>query len=248
MNVIPSSTISTGRLGLTFLIIAASSCVLFSGCATAAEQNGAPPVTRLGEPDYLAPATRYSPPATANPNSTNAASVLIDPDAIPARSFDRCRAGDELSVTFSDLPAPGLPEFKERIKDDGYITLPLNIRVLAEGKTTDELARNIQSAYVPRYYKYLTVNVKGEDRIYFVGGEVRSPDRRQYVGAITVTQAIVTAGGFTDFANRKKVQLLRYGNDKPLIIDFNKALQNRKLDLPIYPGDTIIVPKRGVFN
>jgi protein involved in polysaccharide export with SLBB domain len=58
-----------------------------------------------------------------------------------------------------------------------------------------------------------------------------------------VIKAIQSAGDLTEFANRKKIQLTR-ANGKTYTINYDKALKNSKLDLPVYPGDSIHVPQR----
>src|SRR5438128_8999840 len=72
------------------------------------------------------------------------------------------RPGDLVTITFSGLPVPIL-DHKEKIKDDGTITLPLIGSIKAEGKTTGQLQNEIQAAYVPTYYKQLTITVRAED-------------------------------------------------------------------------------------
>lgn len=153
------------------------------------------------------------------------------------------RIGDSLTVTFADLPPPGWQDFKDRVKDDGTLILPLGVRVDAAGKTTGQLQQTIEASYVPRYLKRLTVSVKNEERFFFVGGEVRQPGRIIYASGLTLLQAIDSAGGFTEFARRKKVSLRRV-NGQQYRIDCEQALQNHTLDMPVYPGDSINVPKR----
>jgi protein involved in polysaccharide export with SLBB domain len=60
---------------------------------------------------------------------------------------------------------------------------------------------------------------------------------------MTVLRAIASAGGFTDFANRDKIELRRPNGEKYLI-KWKKALENPKLDVPVYPGDQVTVHKR----
>ncbi len=67
---------------------------------------------------------------------------------------------------------------EETIKEDGTITLPLIGSVYAVGKTAGELQNEIYTNYVPKYYVRLTVTVKSGDRVYYVGGEVKSPGSR----------------------------------------------------------------------
>jgi polysaccharide export outer membrane protein len=115
--------------------------------------------------------------------------------------------------------------------------------VYAIGKTVSQLQDEIRSMYVPKLFVRLTVNIKTEDRVYFVGGQVRSPARQAYIGDITVLRAIDTVGGFTDFANRKKIELRR-ANGEVHIINWDKARKNSRYDLKVYPNDQIIVHRR----
>ena len=104
----------------------------------------------------------------------------------------------------------------------------------------------IHDLYVDEYYKRLTVTVTSEQRVYYVGGQVRSPGRQVYLGATTVTKAIQSAGDFTDFAAKRRVELTR--GDKRLLIDCLKAAKDPSLDLPVFPGDKIHVDMRGLFD
>lgn len=150
--------------------------------------------------------------------------------------------GDLLKIEFSSGTIQ-LPVHEEHIKDDGTVTLDLIGAIQAAGKTVGELQKEIQKAYVPKYYRNLTVTVKGSDLFYYTGGEVKSPGRQLYLGPITVTGAIKSAGDFTDFAKKTQVKLIR-ANGKILIINAIKAQEKTELDLPIYPGDKIDVPRR----
>ena len=76
-----------------------------------------------------------------------------------------------------------------------------------------------------------------------MGGEVRQPSRQPYVGRITVTQAIQSAGDFTDFANQRKVRVIR-ANNKVQIVDCEAALEDPTKDALIYPGDRIVVDSK----
>lgn len=89
-------------------------------------------------------------------------------------------------------------------------------------------------------------NANSENRWFYIGGEVKTSGRLAYTGKLSVLEAIITAGGFTDFANRRKVQLVRAKDGSTVTLDCNKARGNPELDLPVNPGDKIIVP-RNVF-
>ena len=156
---------------------------------------------------------------------------------------DKLQIGDTVRVEYSNLSTsnPLLP-FEEQIKDDGTISPPSIGSIEAVGKTTGELQKELQQAY-RKYYVSMTVTVKAPERYYSVGGEVKTPNRQVYIGGTTVIKAIQSAGDLTEYANHKKVQLTR-ANGRTYIINYDKALRDSKLDLPVYPGDSIHVPQR----
>jgi len=154
----------------------------------------------------------------------------------------RFHTGDTIIVSLSDLPED-IPVHQEPIKEDGTITLPNIGKVQAAGKTAGELQNAIHDLYVPRFYTHVTVTVNIGDRVYYVGGEVKSPNRYVYSGETTVSRAIQSANDFTDFANHKKVVLIR-ANGERIKVDVDKVLKGRAEDPPVYPGDQISVPRR----
>jgi len=157
------------------------------------------------------------------------------------------RVGDSVSITFSDTPQP-IQMLVTTVGEDGRLTgLPLGVSVQAAGKTPAQVQEDIQKAYVPRYFLRITANVKPDLRWYYVGGEVRLPNRQQYAGDMTVLRAIDTAGGFTDFANKRKIELRR-ANGQSVTINAEKARKDSKLDHPVYPNDQVWVPKKGPFG
>jgi protein involved in polysaccharide export with SLBB domain len=152
------------------------------------------------------------------------------------------RPGDLLIIGFSDVDKPP-PPLTLNVPESGVITLPFNVHVQATGKTTPALEKDIRDSYVPTIYVNLTVSVKIERRAFFVDGEVKAPGRQEYIGEITTLRALSTAGGFTDFANRKKIEVRRTGGHR-FVINWYDALKDQNKDLPIYPGDHIIVMRK----
>jgi polysaccharide export outer membrane protein len=185
------------------------------------------------------------PPAGLFPEVTNGAAPKGG-SALAAviETGDRFQVGDQVTVKFSGTTDENLRPHEERIKEDGTITLPYIGAVKAAGLTPGELQKDITTRYVPDYYKRLTVTVTGEQRVYSVGGQVRSPGRQVYIGPTTVIKAIQSAGDFTDFAAKWRVELTR-ADGRTLKVDCEKAAKDPALDLPVYPGDKIIVPQRG---
>lgn len=180
--------------------------------------------------------------SSGTPSQRPAASAAA-PAAAPEDMVDILRPNDLVGINFTGVAsAPGRHE--ERIKEDGTITLPLNLSIKAAGRTAGQLQHDIYNLYVPKYYReQLTVTVSIENRFFFVDGEVKIPNRYVYSGQTTVLKCIAASGGFTDFANKKKVRLNRANGEK-LIIDCVEAISNQGLDKVVYPGDQIVVPRR----
>jgi protein involved in polysaccharide export with SLBB domain len=210
--------------------------LLLAGCSSAqfaAEDPVNPPKPFVfpGQPAAeMAQAPLTSPPVAVNPDRiTNRTSTVLQP-------------GDLIRITYTDIPVPP-PMSEIRIPEDGRITLMYNVTVLAAGKTASQLQEDIRKEYVPKYFVRLTPNVKTDERFYYVGGEVRVPNKQVYMGEMTVLRAIDTAGGFTDFAKKAKVELRR-ANGEIHVINADKARKNPKLDLKVYANDQINVPRR----
>ncbi len=151
--------------------------------------------------------------------------------------------GDWITITFTDVPPPFIPEQRVQVPEDGMITLPHNVQIRAVGKTTTQLEREIRAAYVPSIFVQLTATVKTEQRVFFVDGEVRQPSRQPFSGEMTVLRAITTVGGFTDFANRKRIEIRRQSGEK-ILVNWFEALDDPGLDLPIFPNDYIVVKRK----
>ena len=81
----------------------------------------------------------------------------------------------------------------------------------------------------------------GQQRYFFVKGEVRAPNRYAYGGGLTVSKAIASAGDFTEEANRKKVILVRANGGGKFTINLARVDEP---DPKVYPGDQIIVPRK----
>jgi polysaccharide export outer membrane protein len=81
-------------------------------------------------------------------------------------------------------------------------------------------------------------------RYFYVGGEVRSSGRFNWTDDMTLLKAINTAGAFTDYANRRRVEITR-GKEK-ITMDGEELRRDPSQDIPIRPGDSIWVP-RSIF-
>ena len=162
---------------------------------------------------------------------------------LTVNSTDSLEPGNQITITFSGLSTIPIP-YSCRIREDGTISPPyLKALIIAAGKTIGVLERELERAYVPDIYKTINVTIRTADRFFYVGGEVRQPSRQIFIGRITVTQAIQSAGDFTDFADQREVRVIR-ATGKVDIIDCKAALDDPTRDLPVYPGDNIVVGRR----
>jgi protein involved in polysaccharide export with SLBB domain len=158
----------------------------------------------------------------------------------------RLRSGDEILIRIDTggaqqvTPAPA----DLTIDEEGNISLPLVGSIKAAGLTASELSQHIQANYVPRFYVRCTVTVNVSARFLYVGGEVRNPGRFPWTEDTTLLKAISTASGFTEYANRQKVQLIHGG--KLDVYNCEDLQRNPAKDPPVRPGDTITV-LRSIF-
>lgn len=133
------------------------------------------------------------------------------------------------------------------VRPDGKISLPLLNDVQAAGKTPMQLA----DAITEQLKQFLTdprvtvvVNQMNSRRI-FIMGEVSRTGPMQMLPNMTVLQALSAAGGFSQFANTKKIYVLRNEGGKQTKIPVNyKAVLNgaSEQNFLLKPGDTVVVP------
>ena len=134
------------------------------------------------------------------------------------------------------------------VRRDGKISLPLLDDVVAAGLTPTQLGSEI----VERLHKIM-VNPKvtvivaqmSSQRIYILG-QVTRAGAYPLVSDMTALQALSIAGGFTPFANLKKIYVMRAenGEDKTFQINYKEVVGGRKPQQNIHlkAGDTIVVP------
>ena len=98
------------------------------------------------------------------------------------------------------------------IRPDGKISMPLIGEVQASGRTANQLASQIASRL--KEYKdnpVVTVGVKEVNSYYvYVLGEVTKPGKYQLKSHATVLQAVAIAGGFTNYASKNKMKVIRH--------------------------------------
>ncbi len=134
------------------------------------------------------------------------------------------------------------------VRPDGRISLPLLNDVQAAGLTPAQLRDRLME--VSKKYiedPSITIVVKQiNSRKVFITGEVNKPGPYPLVGPTTVLQLISIAGGLRDYADSKKILIVRNENGRPMSYLFNYkdvvSRKNLRQNIELKPGDTVIVP------
>jgi len=140
------------------------------------------------------------------------------------------------------------------IRPDGLISMPLIGDIQAAGLTADALAQRI-TEHLKQYFATtpaVSVSVKTINSYsVFVLGEVTKPGKYQFKSYITVLQAISTAGGFTAYAKKNKLQIMRVTENGdhirrevhiPLRYDDLVGGRGEPGNIVLHSGDTVVVP------
>lgn len=134
------------------------------------------------------------------------------------------------------------------VRSDGKISLPLIDEVQAAGLTPLKL----KEVLILKFKEFvddpqITVMVREARsfKIYLLG-QVTRPGVITLSGETSLLQVISMAGGFTDWANQRKILLIRKekGQESRITINFKKIISGEDMNANIIlkPGDTVIVP------
>ncbi len=134
------------------------------------------------------------------------------------------------------------------VRRDGFISLPLIDEIKAEGLTPLQLKERLTQ----RFKEYIenpniTVMVMEANSFkVYVHGQVRNPGVYRLRSETSLLQIIGMAGGFTDWANQKKILIIRKegGKEKRIVVNYKKIVKGEDLgsNIILKAGDTIIVP------
>jgi polysaccharide export outer membrane protein len=132
-----------------------------------------------------------------------------------------------------------------QVRPDGKITLSLIGEVQASGKTPEQLKETVVDALEEFINKpEVTVSVQSVlSRKFTIVGGVGRNGTFPLVVPITILEALSNAGGFKEFANKKKITILRAG--KILKFNYNEVIKGKNMDQNIFVenGDYIVVPE-----
>lgn len=144
------------------------------------------------------------------------------------------------------------------VGDHGEVEVPYIGSFPATGKTCKQLAQELKTELEKEYYYQATVLISLESlsrttgKVY-VMGEVRLNGPVDIPGdeAFSVGKAIVRAGGFTSYADKRRVKVTRKAElagraPQTVVVDVAEVLEKGRADrdLPVEPGDLIYVPGR----
>ncbi len=188
---------------------------------------------------------KQDPPVTAARNIASAGYGSM-PAVTPATTAPAYVIGPEDVLDINVWKEPDMTRLVP-VRPDGKISLPLINDVQAAGSTPQQLA----SAVTEKLRKFMTepqvtviVTAINSQRV-FVVGEVLRAGAFPLIPGMTVLQALASAGGFTTYADVKKIHVMRLVNGKYIELPFNyrevlkggNPDQNTKLE----PGDTVVV-------
>jgi polysaccharide export outer membrane protein len=184
-------------------------------------------------------------PAAAGPAVGNSVSFANSANYAGPMDASRYIIGPEDSLQVTVWKEPTLSG-NFPVRPDGMISLVLVGDLPAAGLTPMALSNDITQ----RLKKYIqdpvvTVAVLGvnSQRIFLVG-EVGKVGPVMLTPGMTPLQAIVSAGGLSQFANSKRIYILRIvaGKQQKIPFNYKQALKGENTGMTLLPGDTIVVP------
>ncbi|MBN2507217.1 MAG: polysaccharide biosynthesis/export family protein [Verrucomicrobia bacterium] len=215
--------------------------------ATAAAAWGAATGVHL---DYTRPMSGWS-----NLVTRPIAPVPMVPSGYVPDDTYKLRKGDKISFQILEDREPPVPLL---VTDSGELDVPYLGRVGSEGKTCKQLADELKTLLEKEYYYRATVIISLDEANKILGqvyvwGQVRTqgPIDLKVNEPLTAGKAILRAGGFGDFANKKKVRVIRNpatnrAEKRTFELNMVDILEDGKmeLDVQLQPDDFVIVPAR----
>jgi polysaccharide biosynthesis/export protein len=165
------------------------------------------------------------------------------PEQRTASTTVRLTPGDVIKLSFP--PTPDLNQ-TQKIQADGKVNLPLVGEVTAAGKTLLEFQSELTRLYSGQL-KYAEVVVTLESSVIqvVVSGAVTKPAKLLFDRPTTIFQAIMEAGGLSEYGSFKNVHVIRLfgGRQHTQILDLRPTLSGQATQ-PFYvkDGDVIYVP------
>jgi protein involved in polysaccharide export with SLBB domain len=156
------------------------------------------------------------------------------------------RIGDPIEIKIGGVPMDEQTQVNNTytVDSNGMISLPYINKVQAAGLAPAQFAAAAEARYRDEKIftnPTITITMAPTARFVNVGGAVRTPSRIPFTEDMTMLVAINAAGGFNDFADQKRVRLLRGNTVK--IHDVRQFRKDPSLDVRLQPGDRVEVPQ-----
>jgi polysaccharide export outer membrane protein len=216
------------RLRRGFAILATLACMAALGTKTGAQA----PTPLPPEPSAAAPAVAPAPLANLPASAALPDGYVIGPD-------------DVLTVVFwrdKEMSAEVV------VRPDGRISLPLINDVVAAGLSPDQLRVQLEQAasrYIAEPNAAVVVKTINSRKVY-ITGNVLKPGTYPLNGDMTVLQLIAVAGGLQEYADSKKIVVMRKedGKDRHFPFNYKDVIKQKNLqqNISLKPGDTVVVP------
>lgn len=171
-----------------------------------------------------------------------AAPELVGPDYVIG-------PGDTIRVDVWQNPELSMESIP--VLPDGRFSTPLVRDIVAVGKTSTQLAKEIETR-LAEYVRMpqVTVTVIHAASAFSqvkVIGQVRQPQALAYREGLTVLDAILAAGGLAEFAAPNRTKLIRTedGKQKEIRLRLGRLLNDGDMsqNLALRPGDLLLVPE-----
>jgi len=202
---------------------------------------------------FCSAARQTSPPPSSNTdkgqNQTQKPAQVTPENAPPAGGAGAAVDSNSYKVDSPDTLNVKVwhePDFSGTytVHPDGKVTLPLIGDLQAGGKTPVEIEKIIRAAlakYVVNPLVTVTVQEVLSKR-YYMDGEINRPGEYALVSPTTVLEAISKAGGLAEFANPKKIYVLR--GDQRISFNYKDVIHGKHLEqnIKLEPGDHIVTP------
>jgi polysaccharide export outer membrane protein len=202
----------------------------------------------------LAATTAFAQELTASAAPAAEPAAPVAATAVPAVDVDTAvlpgaadyRIGPEDLLDISVWKNPELSRTVP-VRPDGKVSLPLVNDIQAAGLTPTALRQQLTqrlSEFIPAPEVAVIVREVHSMKVAVVGA-VKTPGRYELKSAATVLELIALAQGFTDFASRDRIVILREENGETQRIPFNYrkvAAGDEQANLTVQAGDIIVVP------
>lgn len=180
--------------------------------------------------------------------ASNRPLTVADPAPAPAQDY-LIGPGDSVNIVVWRNPevSTSVP-----VRPDGKITTPLVEDLQASGKTSTQLARDIEKE-LAKFIQQPVVTVIVTSFVGTYGEQIRvigqaaKPQALAYRSDMSLMDVLIAVGGITEFASGNKASIIRTVDGKPqkLAVRLNDLIKDGDISANIYmrPGDVLVIPE-----